>query len=70
MKKTKKVKKVMLIYQFEENLKGIENVFWNGPLGAYDHSLCSSYAEGSLEIAKLLFRKALLDPNLSIWKCF
>ena len=54
------------IYQFEENLKGIENVFWNGPLGAYDHSLCSSYAEGSLEIAKLLFRKALLDPNLSI----
>ena len=54
------------IYQFEENLKGIENVFWNGPLGAYDHSLCSSYAEGSLEIAKLLFRKALLDPNLSV----
>ena len=54
------------IYQFEENLKGIENVFWNGPLGAYDHPLCSSYAEGSLEIAKLLFRKALLDPNLSI----
>ena len=54
------------IYQFEENLKGIENVFWNGPLGAYDHPLCSSYAEGSLEIAKLLFRKALLDPTLSI----
>jgi len=54
------------IYQFEDNLKGIENVFWNGPLGAYDHSLCSSYAEGSLELAKLLFRKALLDPNLSI----
>ncbi len=54
------------IYQFEENLKGIENVFWNGPLGAYDHPLCSSYAEGSLEIAKLLFRNALLDPNLSI----
>ena len=54
------------IYQFEDNLKGIENVFWNGPLGAYDHSLCSSYAEGSLELAKLLFRKSLLDPNLSV----
>ena len=54
------------IYQFSDNLKGIENVFWNGPLGAYDHPLCSSYAEGSLELAKLLFRKTLLDPNLSI----
>jgi len=54
------------IYQFEDNLKNIENVFWNGPLGAYDHPLCSSYAEGSLEIAKLLFRKALLNPNLSV----
>ncbi len=54
------------ISQFEEKLKGIENVFWNGPLGAYDHPLCSSYAEGSLELAKLLFRNALLDPNLSI----
>ena len=54
------------ITQFEEKLKGIENVFWNGPLGAYDHPLCSSYAEGSLEIAKLLFRNTILNPNISI----
>lgn len=54
------------ISPFEEKLKGIENVFWNGPLGAYDHPLCSSYAEGSLELAKLLFRNALLNSNLSI----
>ena len=54
------------ITQFESKLKGIENVFWNGPLGAYDHPLSSNYAEGSLEIAKLLFRKAILNPNFSI----
>ena len=54
------------ITQFEDKLKNIENVFWNGPLGAYDHPLCSSYAEGSLEIAKLLFRNAILNPNISI----
>jgi len=54
------------ITQFEDKLKGIENVFWNGPLGAYDHPLSTSYAEGSLEIAKLLFRKAILNPNISI----
>ena len=52
--------------QFEEKMKGIENVFWNGPLGAYDHPLCASYAEGSLELAKLLFKSALLNPNLSV----
>ncbi|MBT5794609.1 MAG: phosphoglycerate kinase, partial [Deltaproteobacteria bacterium] len=52
--------------QFGEKFKGIENVFWNGPLGAYDHALCTSYAEGSLELAKLLFRKALLNPNFSV----
>ena len=54
------------IAQFGEKFKGIENVFWNGPLGAYDHALCTSYAEGSLELAKLLFRKALLNPNFSV----
>ncbi|MEK9628986.1 MAG: phosphoglycerate kinase [Nitrospinota bacterium] len=54
------------ITQFEEKLKGIENVFWNGPLGAYDHPISTNYAEGSLEIAKLLFRNAILNPNLSI----
>ena len=54
------------ITQFEDKLKGIENVFWNGPLGAYDHPMCSSYAEGSLEIAKLLFKNTILNPNISI----
>jgi phosphoglycerate kinase len=54
------------IAQFEEKFKGIENVFWNGPLGAYDHPQCTSYAEGSLELAKLLFRKTLLNPNFSV----
>ncbi len=52
--------------QFEEKMKGIENVFWNGPLGAYDHPICASYAEGSLELAKLLFKSALLNPDLSV----
>jgi phosphoglycerate kinase len=54
------------IAQFEEKFIGIENVFWNGPLGAYDHPLCTSYAEGSLELAKLLFRKTLLNPSFSV----
>ncbi len=54
------------ISQFEEKFQGIESVFWNGPLGAYDHPTCSSYAEGSLELAKLLFRKALRNPNFSV----
>jgi phosphoglycerate kinase len=54
------------IAQLEEKFKGIENVFWNGPLGAYDHPLCNSYAEGSLELAKLLYKKSLLNPNFSV----
>ncbi|GJL78153.1 MAG: phosphoglycerate kinase [Nitrospinaceae bacterium] len=44
----------------------IENVFWNGPLGAYDHPSSSSYLEGSLELAKLLFGAALINPKLSV----
>ena len=47
------------INQFEDLFKDIKNVFWNGPLGAYDHPACSYYAEGSLELAKLLFQMAL-----------
>lgn len=54
------------INQFEEIFKDIENVFWNGPLGAYDHPACSYYAEGSLELAKLLFQMALTNPKLSV----
>ncbi len=44
----------------------VENVFWNGPLGAYDHTGSDSYAEGSLELAKLLFGRTLLDENFQV----
>jgi len=54
------------ISQFEDIFKGIENVFWNGPLGAYDHASYSYYAEGSLELAKVLFELALRNPKLSV----
>jgi phosphoglycerate kinase len=54
------------IDQYEYLFKDIENVFWNGPLGAYDHPACSYYAEGSLELAKLLFQLALTKPKMSV----
>ena len=54
------------INQFEELFKGIQNVFWNGPLGAYDHPACSYYAEGSLELAKMLFQMSLTNKELSV----
>jgi len=44
---------------------GVENVFWNGPLGAYDHPTSHDYSEGSLELAQLLFEEALTNPNFS-----
>ncbi len=44
----------------------IENVFWNGPLGAYDHPTNNAYLEGSLELAKLLFSSVLINPKLSV----
>lgn len=52
---------------FPQNLlDGVENIFWNGPLGAYDHPTCSSYAEGSLELAKILFAAAIEDERISV----
>ena len=54
------------INQFEDLFKDIKYVFWNGPLGAYDHPACSYYAEGSLELAKLLFQMALSDSKFSV----
>ncbi len=55
------------IANFSKNiLDGVENIFWNGPLGAYDHPSCGSYAEGSLELAKLLFGASLGDENISV----
>ncbi len=47
-------------------LDGVENVFWNGPIGAYDHPQCASYAEGSMELAKLLFATALENESISV----
>jgi len=44
----------------------IKNVFWNGPLGAYDHPTNQNYAEGSLELAKILFSEALTNQNFSV----
>jgi hypothetical protein len=44
----------------------VENVFWNGPLGAYDHPTNHEYAEGSLELAQLLFGEALTNPDFSV----
>lgn len=56
------------IENFPKNIlpAGIENIFWNGPLGAYDHPSSSAYTEGSLEMAKLLFAASLLRENLSV----
>lgn len=45
---------------------GVENIFWNGPLGAYDHPFCEHYAESSIEMAKLLFTAALADEKISV----
>ncbi|QPJ63426.1 MAG: phosphoglycerate kinase [Candidatus Nitronauta litoralis] len=44
----------------------IENVFWNGPLGAYDHPQSDHYAEGSKQLAKILFAAAISDQKLSV----
>ena len=45
---------------------GIENVFWNGPLGAYDHPTNHDFAEGSLELAQILFEEALTNQKFSV----
>jgi phosphoglycerate kinase len=39
----------------------IKNVFWNGPLGAYDHPNCDHYQESSVELAKLLIEESIAD---------
>lgn len=55
------------IANFSKNiLDDVDTVFWNGPLGAYDHAGCSSYAEGSMELAKLLFAEALENEQTSV----
>jgi len=57
------------IVNFSKNIlqKGqIKQVFWNGPLGAYDHPKCDHYAEGSVKLAQILFAAAILDEDLSV----
>ncbi|MCH7651133.1 MAG: phosphoglycerate kinase [Nitrospinae bacterium] len=44
----------------------IKQVFWNGPLGAYDHPKCDHYAEGSVKLALVLFAAAIVDEDLSV----
>lgn len=44
----------------------IKNIFWNGPLGAYDHPGSGEYAEGSVELVKTLFAAAISDKNISV----
>ncbi|MFQ5715775.1 MAG: phosphoglycerate kinase [Nitrospinales bacterium] len=46
--------------------ENIENVFWNGPLGAYDHPLCAHYADSSKKLAKALFSAALGNEKFSV----
>jgi len=44
----------------------IKQVFWNGPLGAYDHPKCEHYAEGSVKLAQVLFAAAIVNQDLSV----
>jgi phosphoglycerate kinase len=44
----------------------IKQVFWNGPLGAYDHPKCDHYAEGSVKLAQVLFAAAIVNQDLSV----
>ena len=41
----------------------VRNVFWNGPLGAFDHPTNDGYAEGSVEIGQCLYMKCLREGN-------
>jgi phosphoglycerate kinase len=44
----------------------IKNIFWNGPLGAYDHPGTRDYAGGSVEMAKMLFAEALGNEDVLV----
>jgi phosphoglycerate kinase len=44
----------------------IKQVFWNGPLGAYDHPKCDHYAEGSVKLAQVLFAAAIVNQVRSV----
>lgn len=55
-------RKILLAGQSGE----IQNVFWNGPLGAYDHPQTEQYAEGSVKLAELLFSAAISNESMSV----
>jgi len=53
------------IKKYSEILMGenAQNVFWNGPLGVFDHPKNTGYSDGSVEIAKCLIEKSLRNKN-------
>lgn len=53
------------IQKYSEILMGknVQNVFWNGPLGAFDHPKNKGYLEGSVEIAKCLLKKCVRNKD-------
>lgn len=43
--------------------KNIKNIFWNGPLGAFDHPTNKGYSRGSVGIAQCLFNKCIRNKD-------
>lgn len=46
--------------------KNIKNIFWNGPLGAFDHPVNKGYARGSVGIAQILFNKCIRNKDAMV----
>ena len=53
------------IKKFSEILlnSNVKNIFWNGPLGAFDHPTNKGYAKGSVGIAQSLFNKCIRNKD-------
>lgn len=53
------------IKKYSEILMGkkVKNIFWNGPLGAFDHPTNDGYSDGSVKIAKVLFNKCIRNKD-------
>ncbi len=53
------------IKKFSEILldENVKNIFWNGPLGAFDHPVNKGYARGSVGIAQCLFNKCIRNKD-------
>ena len=56
------------IKKFSEILldENIKNIFWNGPLGAFDHPTNKGYARGSVGIAQSLFNKCIRNKDFLV----